>query len=160
MKLDDIWGNEMAKRAVEIALKGHHSIKFIGGNEAELFHDFCIENDLLAFCLTPCPCGNFGDKDKACSCDPLELKKHKQGIEKIETALTIYTVRAKRLGKLPYELDKDSKQFLEQAMKMLKIGQKNILEVLEVAKTISTLDDSKEVKVQHIAEALQYRQKE
>lgn len=162
MTLDNIWGNENVKRAIEIAEKGHLSIKFIGGGETKMFIEYCNENNmLLAFSCKPCPCGNLGDPQKECTCNLEELKKHKKEIiEEDETDLTVYTARSQKLGKLPYDLEKDSLQLLGSALIHLSLNQPQVLTVLKVAETIAGLDKSELIRPAHIAEALQYRVKE
>lgn len=57
-------------------------------------------------------------------------------------------------------LDGESKRLLEQAYGTLKLNPRTYLKVKKVARTIADIDHSKTVGVQHIAEALQYREQE
>ena len=161
MELNEIWGNEQAKRAVEIAEGGKLSIKFIGNGEAEMFSNYCQEKGLTAYAFKPCACGNFGDGSRACECEIKEIKKYRALINQTETDLTIEThpcrLESLKRVKLPYELDQDSRQLLETAFTHLSLNQNQVLSVLKTAGYIAELDKETKIKPHHLAEALQYR---
>jgi len=55
------------------------------------------------------------------------------------------------------KLDKKGKQILENAFNKLKLSARAYGRILKVARTIADLEDSKNIEVNHIAEAIQYR---
>ena len=71
--LEDIIGNEHAKRAAEIALTGGHTIAFIGGSEAEALAAWCAWQGATAYAIRPCPCGNYRHPVRECTCSPRQI---------------------------------------------------------------------------------------
>lgn len=55
------------------------------------------------------------------------------------------------------KLDKDCQKMLETAFKVLNLSARAYNRILKVARTIADLEASKDIKVQHIQEAIQYR---
>lgn len=55
------------------------------------------------------------------------------------------------------KLDEKGKELLENAFNRLKLSARAYGRILKVARTIADLDESKNIEVKHIAEAIQYR---
>ena len=55
------------------------------------------------------------------------------------------------------KLDKSSKMLLEKAFEKFKLSTRAYTKILKVARTIADLEDEKDIKIKHIAEAIQYR---
>lgn len=53
----------------------------------------------------------------------------------------------------------DQKEFLRQAMRQLKLSARSFHRILKISRTIADLEESREIKNEHLAEALQYRPK-
>ncbi len=56
-------------------------------------------------------------------------------------------------------LSEEQKEFLKQAMRQLRMSARGFHRILKLARTIADLDNSPEIKDEHLAEALQYRPK-
>jgi predicted ATPase with chaperone activity len=74
MRLDQIYASPFARRAVEVALAGEHSIMFIGrwqsaGPDLAQFIRQIDEYATADF-APPCPCGFWGDPAHECVCPP------------------------------------------------------------------------------------------
>ncbi|MBP7100580.1 MAG: YifB family Mg chelatase-like AAA ATPase, partial [Leptotrichiaceae bacterium] len=57
------------------------------------------------------------------------------------------------------ELDKESKEVLEKAIDSLKLSVRMYDKILKISRTISDLDNSEKIKINHLLEALNYRKK-
>lgn len=165
---DYIIGNEQAKRAVEIALKGNLKILFIGKGEAEAFVDYLTEQKYtLCKALQPCKCGFCGDRRISCSCSVEQIQKQRRVIDNVlrnwadmvvETQSPTKEQTSKWLGETYKDiLESDSLSLVSLGYDRLNLTVQEIKKVIEVSKTIAELDNSEKVLVQHIAEALQYR---
>ena len=187
MIYNKIINQEHAKRAVEIALAGNHSIKFIGNDEAEQLKQACDELGIKAIAVKPCRCGNLGDQEKDCVCRLFEIKNHQRGKKyRTLTDLTIEIPRVTPAAYLKHErgekrdyigevkkrvkkakknkvsekiTDEQTFQFLESALKQLSLSLNQINSLKKVAQTVAKLDNSFEIKARHLAESLQYRQR-
>ncbi len=82
IKLLDICGNEHAKRAIEVAVAGDHSIQFVGAFESQA-GDLCAlarKLGVKARAVTPCPCGHFGDPVRECTCETQTIARHRRQV--------------------------------------------------------------------------------
>jgi len=76
MRLNDICGNEHAKRALEVALAGGHNMLLIGPHESDArrlatvgqYLDERIGQMAEFRAVSPCPCGYYGDPVRECTC--------------------------------------------------------------------------------------------
>ena len=187
MIYDKIINQERARRVIEIAIAGNHSIKFIGNDEAEQFKQACDELNIKAIAVKPCRCGNLNDLEKDCVCRLFEIRQHQRSKKyQTPTDLTIEIPRVTPAAYLRYErgekqesiaevkkrvkkarknkvsekiTDEQTLQLLESALKQLSLSLNQINSLKKVARTIAKLDNSFEIKARHLAEALQYRQR-
>ena len=190
MKYNEIIGQECAKRAIEIALTGNHSIKFIGNEEADQLKEACDELKIKTMAIKPCACGYYNNLTKDCICTPAQLKRYfktKKWREFCDITIEAKEVNAKKIidainGKNDGELfekmikrvkiaknikvkdgieDKQTKELLESTIRQNYLtSQKAIFGIVAVAKTITKLDSKDEITACAIAEALQYRQRQ
>lgn len=174
-----IVGNEFVKRAMEVALAGNHSITIIGNPEnGEKYIKTIIPKSIF---LSPCPCGNFGDRQNKCFCTPAKIrkyresKKYKKGIQS-DIILEIVRPMAKeydyagedfskvieRISKrflgMVYKLETSAKTLLQTATDRFGLTIYQVEQIISVATTISSLDNSTpNILSCHMAEAMQYK---
>lgn len=104
-----------------------------------------------------------------------QIKERKSGENSEQIRIRVARAReiqAKRFAKLPYQvnaqmgsaqvrqfcrLDQESEQLLKNAFTRLHLSARAYDRVLKVARTIADLEESKTIKINHLAEALQYR---
>ena len=98
-----------------------------------------------------------------------KTEKSKEIKQRVNMARKIQNERYKNLGiKSNSELttrligefcniDNEANELLQKAFKMLKLSVRGYERVLKVARTIADLDNEKQIKAKHIAEAIQYR---
>ncbi len=194
MDIQEICGNEHAKRAMEIALVGDFPIEFIGMSEAKRclaayntarYPDHASEGDPGSSVVFPCPCGNFGDQQKTCTCKIKELQEHWKLNALTQPTLTTYTKRppadtliahldpskrgettadmmrrvrsAQRHTPKEYNLNKDLFSFLKAAIERFSLSQDEVEFTIDVSRAIARLSQADSILIQHLAEALQYR---
>jgi magnesium chelatase family protein len=163
---------------------------------------------ILIAAMNPCPCGNFGSKNKECICKPTDLLRYQRKIsgpiaDRIDMWVEVSQIDYDKLGekrekketpemqgRVSDARDIQRKRFLNASKKITAnsemnskdvnefctIGEKEkeILNtsarklnlsarayhrVLKLARTIADLEESPEIKMPHILEALQYRPK-
>ena len=170
-------------------------------------------NFILIAAMNPCPCGNKGNKDKACICKPNDLERYSRKIsgpiiDRIDLWVTVGNVDYKKLsdemptgektfaiknrvklaraiqdkrfrnnlkdGKRKIKtnsdmnvkelgifapLTPDVKKLLNDSAERLALSARAYHRVIKIARTIADLDNSENIKQNHILEALQYRPK-
>jgi predicted ATPase with chaperone activity len=184
LKLQDLVGNEMAKRAIEVALSGNHSIVFletIDSQAKELLE--ATENlaatlglDFNGSIVSACKCKAYGNPKHECNCSEESIITHLQSIAKIvknadmlieTTAPTPYETTngneleeniIKRINSVYISktnpIPKDSEFLLEHALKTLTIDNDK---VIRIANTISHMEKADTIQAQHMCEAIQYQ---
>ena len=183
-KFEDIIGQEHAKRALEVALAGDHSITFFGNREAEVLAEWAKAHGLTAWAMPLCPCGYYGLQTvRECTCSLSQISKW-QKRNAFQNALRAEIViecppaypyqienwasgrkgepesrllaRIEAKGESPeLKLDGTSQSLLRAAIKQLpNIDADNML---RLAQTIAALAKDNGIKTHHLAEAIQYR---
>ena len=167
--------NEHLKRVLDVAKKGKHTITIVRPERAKDFLPFgddeyskdfrevCdeLQEKLYIFVRATCPCGNLTDPEIECTCTSRQLEIHKQQIPKadiyIEIPVPTWLEVEKELNLKQYS--EDINQFLKKAFSVLHLSLGQVQIILRLAKTISELSSNTEVKLEHIAEAIQYQRK-
>lgn len=165
-------------------------------------------NFILVAAMNPCPCGNLGNKQKACVCKPSDLDRYKRKLsgpimdridlwvsvgnidykklsgegmgeksrlikERVIGARKLQEERFKKLGRkiktnsemnvkdlsTVAKLKDEVRDLLERSAERLALSARAYHRVLKIARTIADLDNSEEIKENHILEAIQYRPK-
>ena len=175
-------------------------------------------NFILVAAMNPCPCGNTGNKQKACICKPSDLDRYKRKlsgpiIDRIDIWVSVGNVDYKKLGEEGHgeksetiqkrisaareiqkkrfstiggsvsdgkkvgrniktnsemnvkdlssmvHLDDSVRNLLDDSAARLALSARAYHRVIKIARTIADLENSPDVKSNHILEAIQYRPK-
>jgi magnesium chelatase family protein len=162
-------------------------------------------NFMLVCSMNPCPCGNFGNPMKQCTCSEQQVQRYIGKIsgpllDRIDIHIEVPTVKfeelsSKRVSESSKDvrqrvinarliqlnrfkdkthlhknadmstkeinevcrLDESSEKILELAMKKLNLSARAHDRIKKVARTIADLDNSENIGIAHISEAIQYR---
>ncbi len=162
-------------------------------------------NFMLVAAMNPCPCGYYGDPERACTCSLGAIQRYRQRIsgpllDRIDLYVEVPRLPYEKLRKLeagersatireritaararqqdrfrgqapmvnsdmgPAEvrtycrLDGEGERLMQAAMRQMQLSARGYHRVLKVARTIADLEASAEIRLHHLAEALQYRQ--
>jgi hypothetical protein len=191
-RLDQVPRNEHVKRAIEVALAGPFSLAITGAgashSEALALAQVARGYGLTAFCLLPCPCGNFGDSERACTCSPrliarMRATRRYQIALQADLHVVAFTSQEARLGKVrpgepdeqvlarvteaqarprPALTDRDAaaESLMRAAMRQLDLRTADVERLWQVAAAIAQLSTQPRIGAAHLAEALQYRPRE
>jgi len=165
-------------------------------------------NFILVAAMNPCPCGNAGNKQKACICKPSDLDRYKRKLsgpimDRIDLWVSVGNIDYKKLGeestgeksesikdrvsnarkiqkerfeKLDRKISLNSEMNVKDLSTFIKLEDevRNLLDesaaslglsarayhrVIKIARTIADLENSSDIKQNHILEAIQYRPK-
>ncbi len=162
-------------------------------------------NFMLVCSMNPCPCGNFGNPQKECTCTPASIQRYLSKIsgpllDRIDIHVEVPAVNyrelsSKRKGESSEiirervlnarqrqqkrfanekgifknadmstkdinkfcRLNEASESILKMAMTKLNLSARGYDRIRKAARTIADLDDSDDIKPEHISEAIQYR---
>lgn len=159
----EIIGNEHVKRALEVAIKGGHSILLVG-NPRSTVYDGSVLPFNVSF-VKPCPCGNLHDPVLECVCTIDEVNAYRRTepnwLAHFDITVELVRPRFDSLisAELFSEIDEGSTHLLKMAYDKLGLTVQDVADVLVVAKTIMRMEQSTEPlqRSQHIAEAIQYK---
>lgn len=93
----DVHGQEVAKRAIEVALCGPHPIVFTGSPSTPreaivtIGYDLACELEIPfdGTAMLPCPCGWYGSTEHKCFCKPEALLEHRNNTDIPANALHV-----------------------------------------------------------------------
>lgn len=181
-KCDDvsiIRGNELAKRALLVAIAGNHSIVFVGppnSGKSMLRAAAIYHIGPPAMECRPCPCGYFGSPTVSCNCSEAKIRKHRLQIPVADIVVEVVPPSqrdlqgrpgtgsadiSRALADLPsypnLDYDADCANLLKAACAELSIDALGRDRIIAVARTIANLDHSERIKASHLCEAINYR---
>ncbi|HCS78783.1 TPA: magnesium chelatase [Patescibacteria group bacterium] len=164
---------------------------------------------LLVAAANPCPCGNYGEPTKKCSCMPGAILRYQKRIsgpilDRIDLHLDVPAVPTDKLVEVEASRTRETSaavkkrvnaarnlsstrlslyglfmnaemstrqvqelcflstacyQLMQQAVEKLHLSARSYYKIIKISRTIADLGHSKEITSEHIAEALQFRQK-
>jgi predicted ATPase with chaperone activity len=175
-----IKGNEMAKRALLVAIAGNHSILFLGphGVGKSMLRLAAFEfNHHKSFEALPCSCGFKNDPANTCNCTIAKIRKATEKWPHAEMFVEVPRLRSRemesklagtgkpqfqdQLNRMLHETDETlsdtSRTLMRHATQEMGITSEQAASVLRVARTIANLDCNKFIEPQHLSEAINYR---
>jgi magnesium chelatase family protein len=158
----------------------------------------------LVLASNPCPCGNFGNSEKRCSCSNSQIQMYRKKLsgplmDRIDLFINVPAVKYEKLARADFEtknrseiikervyvcrkiqkkrfgnehtnaemgisqikqycrIDNDSERLLKAAVDSAKLSARGYHRVLKVSRTIADLDNSENIQLKHVSEALAYR---
>jgi magnesium chelatase family protein len=186
MLISQIKGHCMAKRALEVALVGDHSVFLYGprgSGKSTLVSAFPWLTSVHV--SDSCACGNTLSASKACTCDPVRLarwvRRARERARTCDIEIEVPPVpmkewdaqndpkadewhvqrveRAKEFGEKnkSLKLDETAERIKELAARRLSFSIGEWERILNVSRSIANLDQSPILKGKHVAEAIQYK---
>lgn len=173
-----IWGNELAKRALQIAAAGNHSILFVGPSNCgkTMLRAMALELGLdETYESRCCPCGNHSDPRSECTCTSKQIERTvakypladitvelcrplEREINSRGTSLADIRGYVSTMSKFTDEsLEGHSVNLLRASINELGLDLVTVARIQAVARTIANLDHSEQIKPIHICEAINYR---
>lgn len=180
----DLIANWHAKRAIEVAWAGGHSIRFIGTPlaQAQELAVYARSKGIDAVAVQPCPCGHYGNTKRECTCS-LEMVTDWQAqyYQAADIVIELYALKAadivnhlthqfsgeneadiqKRVnGAAKYTdpaLDDAAHRLLEMATRQFDLTPDRVKRVLAVGRTIANLNHERTISAAAVAEAVQYQ---
>jgi magnesium chelatase family protein len=181
-KCDDvsiIRGNEMAKRALLVAVAGNHSIVFVGppnSGKSMLRAAAIYHIGPATFESRPCPCGYFGSPSISCNCSESKIRKHRIKIPVADITVEVVPPAqrdllgrpgtgsadiSRALADMPsypsLELGEECGNLIKAACAELSIDVAGRDRIIAVARTIANLDHKETIQPSHLCEAINYR---
>lgn len=187
IRFDQVIKNEHAKRALEVALTGGFSIALTGVGasypEALALAQIARHNGLAAYCVAPCPCGNFGTGERACTCTPVQIARrraskgyqravqaviHTETVTPVEARLAparyhgepderiLERIAAAQRRPRPAQHDAAADRLMTAAVRQLDLASDQIAQLWQIAAVIAQLAGSAQIGPAHLAEAIQY----
>jgi magnesium chelatase family protein len=185
MRLEDIKGQQTAKRALTIAWAGGHSILLTGprGTGKASLRDAVSETH--ATVMDSCACGNFTAVGKLCTCNERFLYRWRQRFARTANqhditiecpevpakylmdsskGETLSEIEARVIRAREFAVDHTSLKLGDTAARLMEMASRRMAftpgdynAALRVGRTVANMDQSAELQAKHLAEACQYR---
>lgn len=156
--LADMPGNYHAKRAIQLAAAGGHTITLLGNGAATELRALAVEklgmDPAKVIAWPPCPCGNFGHKHRPCRCTMARLRKHCAKAPAADMAVECFEpsiVDCQQSGALR-GVSEDAAQMFDMARRNHYLS---VARTVGVARTVAKLAGADTVQVEHMCEAVQ-----
>jgi predicted ATPase with chaperone activity len=185
MNKDDIKGHTTAKRALEVALVGGHTVMLYGPAHVGKKTLASVFPTVAANCVDTCFCGNHKSVTKPCICTAQSARRYTRRIycamQEVDMVIEVCEVpmkeyqssycpdhthmleRVKAAQAIMTEytamaLDDAGERLREMACRRLSFTYNDWTRCMRVARTIACMDHSKGIQAKHVAEAVQYKQ--
>ncbi len=176
-----IAGNAIMKRAIEIAMLGHHVVAIMGHPDNGAMYAQEILGKDNCHALPECPCGNFGDTFVKCYCSTRKIKLYRGDVyasevyrrtemfvqsstpnwDDYQRSVESFGFVMGRIGGAKYPEDvnfnKSSQELMAKAISGFGLRVRQVHNVIAVAHTISALARVESIAIEHVAEAIQYQ---
>ena len=174
-----IHGNEMAKRALVVAVAGSHSILFVGPPNCgkTMLRAVALELGLgNTFEARPCPCGYHGSPIRACNCSNAKIERYRAAWPAADITVELVQPPQRELNGRPgtgvaemktqiasmtshtdLALEEHSVNLLKCACVEHGIDPDARNRIVAIARTIANLDRSERIGPAHTCEAINYR---
>lgn len=150
-------GNPQVDRALQVVFGTQLTYRIVGNpDHLPTENRIEIEARRPVSIGSPCPCGNFGDRESPCHCTTEQISTHRSKWAPVDISIEMVKPQFRDLT-LAIKLDSASSQLLKQAYRRLPLTVRQVERVLAVAQRIQALEDSPKLLVQHLAEAIQYQ---
>ena len=169
--LDGIPGNRHAKRAILVAEAGRQSVMLIG--DINLACDIYQEVRRFFIDATPkinmvtvqyCHCGAFADPRVPCLCTEEQIRQHQatawlnsQHVDIIAELIRPSFDEIMTDTNLLSDLTTDCVQLFKAAYDKFSLTLHEVKAIIRTARTIAALDNSPDIRIEHLSEAIQYR---
>ena len=141
--LENIKGNENIKRALEVARLGGHSVTLVGPEgcgKRTLMSIFQVTRGLDMVIEVVRPSAN-------------ELLSPRKG----ETMEAVQNRLDKALKESDLRLPESGIQLLKNTYDKLEMSPAELFKCIDIARTIANLEQSKQIRIEHLAEAIHYK---
>ena len=179
-------GQEAAKRAILVAAVQKHAVLMLGppGCGKSMLAAGCARLGVPALEMRPCPCGNYTDPRAPCRCTPYQIKrhldKHKRQFEQVDIHIEVPPVPMRQLNSqligtglaqmerqlaeatpidqvAPDITNENCLALLKIAGSELGLSADSVAKIRSVARSIAALASSRDIRQEHVAEAINYR---
>lgn len=184
MTKDDIKGHTAAKRALEVALVGSHTVMLYGPAHTGKATIAAAYPTVTVQCVNTCFCGNYQSVTKPCICTPQFTRRYARRVyramQEVDMVIEVCEVPMKEFRATVYPdhenmldrveqaqayaghytsmaLDDAGERIREMAWRRLSFNFNDWTRVMRVARTIACMDASKGIQAKHVVEAIQYR---
>ena len=115
---------------------------------------------MLVAAMNPCPCGYFPDYNR-CRCTPFQIQQYQGRERQIERYKGKNVLFNSELGGTQVEkyceLGRQEERMMRQAFERLNLTARTYHKVLKTARTIADLEGEEQIRMEHLQEALIYR---
>jgi len=152
-------------RALEVAKAGGHTVLLLGGQARLVYQmglgDQADREHIYAF--TDCPCGYRFNKYRECFCTEEQIIAHAELRPSADITVEVPPLERREVKKvidrlLPQlTITTPAMEMLEHAVEATGLDVLDACGICEVARTISRMEDSDKIQIEHMSEAIQYR---